>query len=92
LARHAQKWASGKPLDEDLNAAKTLTSEDASRFLFAASLRLHRTKMAPLMNVHGGSRQILIHGAILVLVGLVWGLVVPGRRTQDWRLELTSSS
>src|SRR5258707_7002530 len=30
------------------------------------------------MNVHGGSRQILIHGAVLVLVGLVWGLVVPG--------------
>ena len=30
------------------------------------------------MSVHGGSRQILIHGAILVLVGLVWGLVVPG--------------
>lgn len=29
------------------------------------------------MNVHGGSRQILIHGALLVLVGLVWGLVVP---------------
>jgi len=30
------------------------------------------------MNVHGGSRQMLIHGAVLVLVGLVWGLVVPG--------------
>ena len=30
------------------------------------------------MNVHGGSRQILIHGAILVLVGLVCGLVVTG--------------
>jgi len=29
------------------------------------------------MNVQGGSRQILIHGAILVLVGLTWGLVVP---------------
>ena len=29
------------------------------------------------MNVHGGSRQILIHGAVLVLVGLVWGLFVP---------------
>ena len=29
------------------------------------------------MNVHGGSRQILIHGMVLVLVGLVWGLVVP---------------
>jgi len=29
------------------------------------------------MNVQGGSRQILIHGAILVLVGLAWGLVVP---------------
>lgn len=29
------------------------------------------------MNVQGGGRQILIHGATLVLVGLVWGLVVP---------------
>ena len=30
------------------------------------------------MSVHGGSRQILIHGMVLVLVGLVWGLAVPG--------------
>lgn len=30
------------------------------------------------MNVHSGSRQLLIHGMVLVLVGLVWGLVVPG--------------
>ncbi len=30
------------------------------------------------MGVHEGSRQILIHGMVLVLVGLVWGLVVPG--------------
>ena len=30
------------------------------------------------MNVQGGSRQLLIHGMVLVLVGLVWGLVVPG--------------
>ena len=30
------------------------------------------------MGVHGGSRQILIHGMVLVLVGLVWGLAVPG--------------
>ncbi len=30
------------------------------------------------MSVRGGSRQILIHGMVLVLVGLVWGLVVPG--------------
>jgi len=29
------------------------------------------------MTVHSGSRQILIHGMVLVLVGLVWGLVVP---------------
>jgi hydroxylaminobenzene mutase len=29
------------------------------------------------MSVHSGSRQILIHGLVLVLVGLVWGLVVP---------------
>lgn len=30
------------------------------------------------MSVHSGSRQILIHGMVLVLVGLVWGLAVPG--------------
>lgn len=30
------------------------------------------------MSVHSGSRQILLHGMVLVLVGLVWGLVVPG--------------
>ena len=29
------------------------------------------------MNVRSGSRQLLIHGLLLVLVGLVWGLVVP---------------
>jgi len=29
------------------------------------------------VNVQSGGRQILIHGAALVLVGLVWGLVVP---------------
>jgi hydroxylaminobenzene mutase len=29
------------------------------------------------VNVQRGSRQILIHGAALVLVGLVWGLIVP---------------
>src|SRR5258707_7556568 len=29
------------------------------------------------MSVQSGSRQILIHGMTLVLVGLVWGLVVP---------------
>ncbi|WP_411870545.1 hypothetical protein [Vulcanococcus limneticus] len=30
------------------------------------------------MSIRSGSRQLLIHGMILVLVGLVWGLVVPG--------------
>ncbi len=30
------------------------------------------------MSVHSGSRQILIHGMVLVLIGLVWGLAVPG--------------
>ncbi len=30
------------------------------------------------MSVHGGSRQVLMHGMVLVLVGLVWGLAVPG--------------
>jgi hydroxylaminobenzene mutase len=30
------------------------------------------------MSAHSGSRQLLIHGMILVLVGLVWGLVVSG--------------
>jgi hydroxylaminobenzene mutase len=29
------------------------------------------------VDVQRGSRQILIHGAALVLVGLVWGIVVP---------------
>lgn len=29
------------------------------------------------MSVHGGSRQILIHGMALILAGLVWGLVIP---------------
>jgi hydroxylaminobenzene mutase len=29
------------------------------------------------MSVHAISRQILMHGLILVLSGLVWGLVVP---------------
>lgn len=29
------------------------------------------------MTVHSGSRQILLHGMLLVLAGLVWGLVVP---------------
>ena len=31
------------------------------------------------MSVSSGSRQLLIHGLVLVLVGLVWGLIVPGR-------------
>lgn len=30
------------------------------------------------MKIHSGSQQILIHGMMLVLVGLVWGLAVPG--------------
>ena len=34
--------------------------------------------MPSLMSVRSGSRQLLIHGMVLVLVGLVWGLVVPG--------------
>jgi hydroxylaminobenzene mutase len=38
------------------------------------------------VNVQGGGRQILLHGAALVLVGLVWGLVVPD--TQYPRLAL----
>ena len=29
------------------------------------------------MSIRSGSRQLLIHGLMLVLVGLVWGLVVP---------------
>jgi len=29
------------------------------------------------MNIASGSRQILIHGMIFILVGLLWGLVVP---------------
>lgn len=30
------------------------------------------------MSVHIGSRRILIHGMVLVLAGLAWGLAVPG--------------
>lgn len=30
------------------------------------------------MHVQAGSRQLLLHGMALVLVGLVWGLVIPG--------------
>lgn len=30
------------------------------------------------MSSSSGSRQVLVHGMVLVLVGLVWGLVVPG--------------
>ena len=29
------------------------------------------------MTIQGGSRQLLMHGMVLILVGLVWGLVVP---------------
>jgi hydroxylaminobenzene mutase len=29
------------------------------------------------MSIHSSSRQILVHGLMLVLAGLVWGLVVP---------------
>lgn len=30
------------------------------------------------MNAQSGSRQILLHGMLLVLAGLVWGMMVPG--------------
>lgn len=30
------------------------------------------------MSIQVGSRQILMHGIVMVLVGLIWGLVVPG--------------
>lgn len=40
------------------------------------------------MNVHGGGRQILMHGMALFLVGLVWGLYVP--QTPFPRLALTA--
>lgn len=38
------------------------------------------------MSVQSGSRQILIHGMMLVLVGLVWGFAVP--KTPHPRLAL----
>lgn len=38
------------------------------------------------MSARSGSRQLLIHGMVLVLVGLVWGLLVPG--TPHLRLAL----
>jgi hydroxylaminobenzene mutase len=40
------------------------------------------------MNIPSGSRQLLVHGMVLVLVGLVWGLVVP--TTPHPRLALVS--
>lgn len=40
------------------------------------------------MNVHSGSRQILMHGMLLVLVGFLWGLVVPA--TPHPRLALVA--
>ncbi|HEY4262954.1 MAG TPA: hypothetical protein VGM98_22530 [Schlesneria sp.] len=40
------------------------------------------------MNAHRGGRQILIHGLVFVLAGLVWGLVVP--LTSYPRLALTA--
>jgi len=38
------------------------------------------------VGVTSSSRQLLIHGMVLVLVGLVWGLVAPG--TSHPRLAL----
>lgn len=29
------------------------------------------------MNANGGARQLLLHGLVLILSGLLWGLVVP---------------
>ena len=40
------------------------------------------------MSINSGSRQILIHGMLLVLVGFLWGLVVPA--TPYPRLALTA--
>ena len=40
------------------------------------------------MNAPSGSRQILLHGLTLILVGLVWGFCVPG--TPYPRLALTA--
>lgn len=40
------------------------------------------------MNVHSGSRQLLMHGMLLVLVGFLWGLVVPA--TPHPRLALVA--
>jgi hydroxylaminobenzene mutase len=40
------------------------------------------------MNAERGARQILIHGMFFILVGLVWGLVVP--HTPFPRLALTA--
>src|SRR5579863_3696028 len=35
------------------------------------------TRRIMVMNVTTASRQILIHGLVFVLVGLIWGLMVP---------------
>ena len=40
------------------------------------------------MSIQGGSRHILMHGMFMVLVGLVWGIVVPG--TPHPRLALVA--
>lgn len=40
------------------------------------------------MKIESGGRQILLHGLVLVLVGLLWGLAIPG--TPYPRLALTA--
>jgi len=47
------------------------------------------------MNPANGGRQILIHGLVLILVGLLWGLVVPHapypRLALDAHIQLTGN-
>lgn len=47
------------------------------------------------MNPSNGGRQILIHGLVLILVGLLWGLVVPHtpypRLALDAHIQLTGN-
>jgi hypothetical protein len=41
------------------------------------------------MSIHSGSRQILIHGMVLVMVGLLWALRFRALHTRGSRLAPT---
>ena len=43
------------------------------------------------MSVRSGGRQILMHGIVLILVGLLWGVVVPSTPYPRLALGRTSN-